>query len=379
METTPSPPEEFGKIIIDFIADILTTFPEYSLIVSKWWSIPQTEIEVQRVFQHCLQVFPERFFDILYKNVELFSVDSQFNTEFLPGIVFKHLWNYDISDNTKETIWKYLQLILFSIIGSVHQLGEDTSKLFEAIDENELKSKLEETMEGMQHLFESNVSDNDDSNSNAIPENLPNAEDIHEHINSLMGGKIGKLAMELAEEAATDMQIDLTNETDAKKIFEQLFRNPTKMISMVKKLGSKMEEKIKSGEVKESELVEEGIDLLQKMKDMPGVGQMFSKMGLGKANQMNMGAMQAQMERNLKSAKLKERYRSKVDAKRNAAATATEKEATKHIPLHTDQELEEMFQSKNNFKYGSKPEKTSVADVLAKNNKKGKKKKGCPK
>ena len=32
-----NPPEEFYKIINDFIADILTTFPEYSGLIAKWW------------------------------------------------------------------------------------------------------------------------------------------------------------------------------------------------------------------------------------------------------------------------------------------------------------------------------------------------------
>jgi hypothetical protein len=347
-------PDEFSKIIVDFIADILTTFPEYAGIVARWWSIPFTEQQVAHVFQHCLQVFPERFFDILYKNTEIFSSESSVNTEFLPGIVFKHLWNFDISDNTKETIWKYLQLILFAIIGSVHHLDGDTSKMFEAIDEDELKRKLEETMEGMQGLFDG---------SGNMPTEMPDVEEIHEHINSLMGGKIGKLAMELAEEAAADLDIDLTKEEEAKNIFQQLFRNPSKMINMVKKLGTKMEEKIKSGEVKESELVEEGIDLLHKMKDMPGVGQMFSKMGFGKANQMNMGAMEAQMRRNLKSAKLKERYRDKVNAR--SAANETKDVPKERTPLYTDEELCAMFgQGKNNTFYsGEKPKKTMISQA----------------
>ena len=66
------------------------------------------------------------------------------------------MWKCDISDNTRETVWKYLQLILFSVIGSVHNSAElgDTAKLFEAINEDELKDKLAETMENMQSMFD---------------------------------------------------------------------------------------------------------------------------------------------------------------------------------------------------------------------------------
>ena len=41
------------------------------------------------------------------KNADIFNGDSNINTEFLPGIVFNQLWKCDISDNTRETVWKY--------------------------------------------------------------------------------------------------------------------------------------------------------------------------------------------------------------------------------------------------------------------------------
>jgi hypothetical protein len=257
----------------------------------------------------------------------MFSESSEINTEFLPGIVFKQLWNCDISENTKETIWKYLQLILFSVIGCVHNSSElgDTAKLFEAIDEEELKKKLQETLEGMQNLFDESGTDTDNANakdtSGINMENMPNAEEIHSHINSMMEGKLGKLAMELAEETAKDLNLDMENTGDAKDVFQQLFKNPGKMMNMVKNVGSKIDEKIKSGEIKESELMEEGMELLNKMKNMPGMGDMqklFSQMGipgLGSGAKMNMAGMEAQLNRNMKNAKMKERMKSKVQAR----------------------------------------------------------------
>lgn len=323
------PPEEFYKIINDFIADILTTFPEYSGIISRWWNRPSGELECQEmkqketlfVFRHCIKVFPERFFDILYKNENLFLPESEISTEFLPGIVFSQLWACDISNNTRETIWKYLQLILFSVIGCVHNSNElgDTAKLFEAINEDELKKKLEETLEGMQGLFDASNCSPLDTSLNEMP--MPNVEQLHEHIQSMMGGKLGKLAMELAEETANDLNLDMDNTGTAKDVFQKLFKNPAKLMNMVKNIGSKIDEKIKSGEIKESELMEEGVELLQKMKNMPGMGdmqKMFSQMGipgLGRGSKMNMGAMEAHLNRNMKQAKAKERMRAKSEAK----------------------------------------------------------------
>jgi hypothetical protein len=371
-----NPPDEFYKIINDFIADILTTFPEYIGLISKWWNRPSNdesnkEKEVLFVFRHCIKVFPERFFDILYKNPEIFSEESEVSTEFLPGIVFKQLWNCDISDSTRETIWKYLQLILFSVIGTVHTTSAlgDTAKLFEAIDEEELKKKLQETLEGMQNLFD--VSENETDETNAIP----NAEQLHEHIHSMMGGKLGKLAMELAEETAADLNLDMTNTGTGKDVFEKLFKNPAKLMSMVQNIGSKIDDKIKSGELKESELMEEGMELLNKMKNVPGMGnmqQMFSQMGipgLGKGAKINMGAMETQLKKNMKTAKMKERMKARADKMKDTAFCNMSDTDIKPSTI-PDEEIVKIFST------GEKVEKTPRgAKPPAQPSKKGKKNK----
>ena len=86
---------------------------------------------------------------------KIFNDLSQ-NTFFLPDINFSLLWKEDITDKTREIIWKYLQLILFSIVGGQENSKTfgDTSKFFEAIDESEFKNKLEETINQMTELFD---------------------------------------------------------------------------------------------------------------------------------------------------------------------------------------------------------------------------------
>ena len=78
------------------------------------------------------------------------------NTEFIPGIDFGVLWNSEgVSETIHETLWKYLQLLVFMLVGNINS-GEtfgDTAKLFEAINEDDLKQKLEETMEQMKDMF----------------------------------------------------------------------------------------------------------------------------------------------------------------------------------------------------------------------------------
>ncbi len=349
-ETVLKIPEDFYKIIEDFVTDIKTTFPEYEGIISKWWKTKVFETEEQLaeynikkttfVFKHCLKVYPERFFDILYKNQDIFSETSEVNTEFLPGIVFKQLWDTDISENTREVIWKYLQLILFGVVGSVDgadQFG-DTAKLFEAINEDDLKLKMQEALEGMQKMFEQS----ENGENSDIP-NLPNAEELHNHINGMMEGKLGRLAMELAEETAKDLNLDMDNVGSAQDVFQKLLKNPTKLMSMVQNVGSKLDAKIKSGEIKESEIISEGMEFLNKMKGMPGMEnmqEMFSNMGipgLGKGSKINMGAMKSKMNENLRKAKMKERMKEKIDIKDKM--NELKQKITEKPPAYTDDEL----------------------------------------
>lgn len=390
-------PDEFPKILHDFIADILITFPEYKLLINKWWDRPTAttdkqaetkEKEVLFLFKHCVKVFPERFFDILYKNDSIFNEDSDINTEFLPGIVFKQLWNCDISDNTRQTIWKYLQLVLFAVIGTIRtssQLG-DSAKMFEQINEEELKNKLEETLKEMQNIFEKsttngeNAENGQNGETNHINmENMPNADQIHEHIYSMMGGKLGKLAMELAEETAKDLNLDVNNTGSAQDVFQSLLQNPNKMMNMVKNIGSKIDEKIKSGEMKETEIMEEGLELLNKMKDMPGMGdiqKMFTQMGipgLGKNAKLNVGAMEAQLNRNMKNAKLKERLRAKAQHQQqhqqNNPLNTNNYNATTNnnttLPSLSEEELIKCFEDTNN----KQPTETTKAKKVKKEGK----------
>ena len=329
MDAEPVPvPEEFVKITKDFVRDIQITFPEYESLIQKWWKMNDAgDLENSSalfLFSFCKKKYAPRFFDILYQNGDIFKEDSDIDTEFLPYIHFKNLWNCELSDKTRDTIWKYLQLILFSVVGSIEKQEEfgDTAKLFEAINDEDFKSKLEETIGQMQGLFGATSENlgmdmslgNPDSHFNM--EHMPNAEELHEHISGMLDGKIGKLAKEIAEETAQNLNVDLENVTDMKDLFNKLIKNPTKLMGLVKNIGDKIDERMKSGELKESELMSEASEIMQKMKNMPGMQSMLSKMaGMGGKGKMNMGAMEAQLNRNMKAAQMKERMKTKAEKK----------------------------------------------------------------
>ena len=318
-------PDEFNKIMKDFYKDILLVFPEYkSKLDLKTIGFLQNNNNGEELFVYCTKVYPERFFDILYQNEDIFT-DLSYNTAFLPNIEFKNLWEEDISEKTKKTIWKYLQLILFSVSNGLENQDSfgETAKLFEAIDEDELKKKLEETMSQMNDMFKdvsmnkfySGISGENLAHdlSNIELGDLPDPENLQNHINGLLEGKLGRLAHEIAQETAEDLNVEMNDAVNVGDVFQKLFKNPGRLIGMVKNVGKKLDEKLKSGEIKESELMKEAAELMEKMKSMPGMKNMdnlLSKMGLpvgSKNGKVNMNAFQSHMKRNIRKASQRER------------------------------------------------------------------------
>lgn len=332
--------EKFSKIIVDFTKDVLNTFPEFTKDLNEHLKnvITCTDDEectsVNYLFEYCKSVYPEKFFDILYQSSELF--DSEDPIYLLPGIDFKFIWKSDISDSTRETIWKYLQLLLFTLVSDIDDEKSfgDTAKLFEAINNDEFKSKLEDTIKDMHNIFNSS----DVSGNEGV--DIPDADEMHSHITGMLDGKLGRLAREIAEETAGELDLDLNENAGINDVYDKLFKNPTKLMGLVKNVGSKLDTKIKSGDIKESELMEEATELMKKMKDMPGMDnmqEMLSKMGMGsgglkemmkgmkgfdskamkgKAGQMNMNNFTAMMEKNMNDSKRREKILQDLEIKK---------------------------------------------------------------
>ena len=310
----------------------MTTFPELkdgldaNLLVVCGGSSDNT---VKTLREHCVARLPERFFDILYQNDEMFD-NQEVDLCFFPGIDFRVLWKANITDNTRSTIWKYLQLFLFDAISDMTDGSSfgDTAKLFEAIDEDVFRSKLEETITQMQSMFETEEHTDGEGEEGSNRPDIPNPEEIHEHVSSMMEGKLGTLAKEIAEETAQEMDIDIEDSGNVNDVFKKLFKNPAKLMSLVQNVGSKIDKKLKDGNIKESELIEEATELIKKMKDTPGMGnlqEMFSKMGMPmpKGGKMNTAAMQAHLQRNMRAAKQRERMQERQANKQSQENTQT--------------------------------------------------------
>jgi hypothetical protein len=378
-------PAQFSTIIRDFAKDLTTTFPEYSVLWKKWTAEDVPEKDIVRLFKYCTQVYPERFFDILYQNDEMFKEDSEINTRFLPAVEFRLLYNCaGVTETTQAAIWKYLQLILMNVVNSVRDksMFGDAADIFEGVDEGALQEKLNKTLEEIGSFFRNlggdenaSTSSSKESSEGGMPnmedfvknfatgdapnmesfrdafENasggggeMPNANDLHEHLKGLFDGKIGSLAKELAEEISHDVEhlfveeggsagINPNDINSTGDLINKLIKNPKKIMSLMKTISGKLQTKMKSGEISEEEIMKEAGELMGKMKGMKGMGamnDMFKNLAKGMgggAGGINVGALQ----RMQKQMAAKERMRAKIDAKSEANANAK-----KHIEKTND-------------------------------------------
>ena len=93
------------------------------------------------------------------------------------------------------------------------------------------------------------------------------------------------------------------------------------MIRLIKTIGDKIQNKMKSGEISKDELMGEASELLSKMKEMGGVDQFSDvmknfagNMGLGKNAKINKNALTTMMN----AEKTKERMRRKMEERKAA-------------------------------------------------------------
>jgi hypothetical protein len=351
-----------------------------------------------------MKAYPERFFDILYQNEDIFNPDCDTNTVFLPNVDFKLLFNCkDITENTKKAIWRYLQLILFSIISSVEDKSKfgNSMNMFDNIDESDLQEKLEKAMKDISSFFERSEKTSDTESSaqgeerssnppdfekmfEGMPnmdafknsfdfKNMPKPEELHEHLKDLFDGKIGKLAKEMAEELTNDItgmmgDDDMSDVRTTEDVLKKLMKNPKKMMDLVKTIGSKLDGKMKSGEISQDEIMKEASELINKMKGMGGgnadINEMFKNMakqmggmgGMGKNVRVDTNAMNTM----LKKQSMRERLREKLEKKRQMEALMKQMQSQQHSQQQSANTMLPNQDNKYVFKTGETQEKSYI-------------------
>jgi hypothetical protein len=254
--------EDLKKILNDFCEDIKNTFPEYSEVVERY--------NLDSLTKYCKKYYTDKTLEIVYKNDTIFKKDCYF----LPGINFKTIWADDISEQTKETLWKYFQLILFSYVSMDDHSFSDTLKYFEKMDKDDFKEKIDEIMKNLK------------SDTNFNNSTIPDEEKLNSTFDGLLNTKLGNIAKDIAEETSKKMNLDPNAD-----VMESLLNNPANFMSLINDVSENLTKKMKNGEVNQEELLKESSSILNNMGG--DLQSMFSSLGLDKLLQKNNKAKQA--------------------------------------------------------------------------------------
>jgi hypothetical protein len=137
---------------------------------------------------------------------------------------------------------------------------------------------------------------------------------------------------------------------------------------------------MKSGDISEAELMREASEMLTKMKNVPGMGDiqsMMSNLGMNLGGaKMDMKGMEARMKQEMKKEQTREHVRKqgeKMRMEREMEARMREQTQRNTTPKYTDEELVAMFGSSGNT--GSDTKKKSGKNKNNKNKNKNKKNK----
>ena len=265
----------FNNLIIDFLNDLLSTFPEYEVDIKQNLDKIKINIETKDYIKLFMKNIKPYILDISNKNKEIFTN----KIILIENIDFEKIFNSNITITTENAIWKYihsLYLLGNNIISSGKSDMENVLHFLKEGGDNSL-TELSQQAQGLlniiKHLEEKPITNEQSPPTDPQLENL------------FGDSKIGELAQELAGEMnIADLGLTDDMNENPGKLLESLMSgdNSQNLMSMIQTVGSKIQNKISTGEVNEQQLLTEAQNMMGSlgnndllsglMKNMGGMG-----------------------------------------------------------------------------------------------------------
>lgn len=101
-------PDTFVPLINEMATYIETTFPTFSTLATPWTSTI-SDSDKQMLFDFFFMTLRRTYNFILLRNAGIFAATSKINTNYLPNIDFKTIFNdQNTTEEMKTQLWKYL-------------------------------------------------------------------------------------------------------------------------------------------------------------------------------------------------------------------------------------------------------------------------------
>jgi hypothetical protein len=323
-------PVRIQKLIESFLSDITLTIPELGDgCMNVRESLAKDSDSVVRGIVSRLGKFDE---SIVARNDTIF-IENQL--EVFPDVSIGKYWP-ELSESSKDTVWKYLNLMLLAGAKHIRALDREsktprdseTSNIAERLKDPELREKVLETIrETMESIPDETDEDVDPAERLKAMETLAG---------ELRGTQIGKIVEEIAGELSGDIGPELlgvSGEEDLKKMGPQelmgLLGKPDllkKIMGVVSKVGESLNKKMESGSIDRDAIAKEGEQILTKSQDLlktlsPQAANMLSALQNGKLSNRKLMRAAKKMgfdkmaTSNTRGSAIKERLRKKLEEK----------------------------------------------------------------
>jgi hypothetical protein len=261
------------SLFSDFIRDLSKVFPEIKNSLYRNY-----EDCLSDTTDKCLSDFPKvcRFLEligdyekyIVDKNLEFFDLE----VEFLDEISFHKLWEKNISNKTRESIWKYLQT--FQLISINIKSGEKLNSILdEVLNGSKMDKSTMKDLKNMRKLSEE-VQSKPTGGQGSGQEN-----ELDDMLSGLMDSGIGDIAKEVAKNLDIESMFGSIDEnSNPMELMAQLM-NPEKMSSIFNNINSVMEQKMENGELSKDDLKSEAEGMMGQMGSNPMFKNMMEQMG----------------------------------------------------------------------------------------------------
>jgi len=259
------------RIFASFIQDLTLTFPEIKSCLYRNYEDSVLAQNSDKTLDHYPKI--QCFLDKIQKYEKMISdKDEQFfnlEIDFLEEISFKRLWEKQITDTNRSTLWKYLQT--FTIININLKSSQDLKDALESMGEtDELKKeeiKTKAVAKDLQKLKK--LSEDVQTDITGDEEN-----ELEQMLSGFMDSGIGDIAKEVAENMnINEIFGSLDENSNPMEVMQQMM-NPEKMGKIFQNIGSVMEQKKVDGDITDETLKQDAEKMYGSMSSNP----MFSNM-----------------------------------------------------------------------------------------------------
>ena len=243
-----------------FIRDLGKTYPEIKNCLYRNYEecLVDTEgkfLDSSPKLVAFLEIVRENEGLISKRDPEFFKIDN-----ILEEISFNNLWNKNISNKTRVTIWKYFQT--FSILQINLQANRELKETLESLksgEDVEIDREMASELRKIKRLSE------------GIQESTP-AEgegDLEGMLGGMMDSNIGQIAKEVAETMDMESMFGgIGEDTNPMEVMSQMM-NPEKMGAIFQNISKVMDGKMESGSLDRDDLRKEAEGMYGKMAQNP--------------------------------------------------------------------------------------------------------------